>query len=375
MTRLWIDDDAAFRAFVESLPPGQPVALDTEFDRTRTYYPVFALLQVGVGRECVALVDALALKEWSPLGSLLGDPRRRKYLFSASNDLPILHQACGTVPASVFDVQVAAGFCGESGVQGLKAVLERRLGIVLPKTETRSDWTRRPLSAQQLSYAGDDVAYLTEVGEWYESALRANGNLSWFQEEMEEAFCREEAYGQPPVEEAWRRLGFLHHHPGDPQAVRRAVGLAIWREGKAREIDCAKPRLLTEEQLNWCAAENPATLADLMKMPNCWPKRIRPHGQEILEVLAHPPQGTYRERAEKHFTPERKARLRKLSDRVMGIAASCARQRLIDPALACSRGDADRWATLHLDKLPQEGRICRGWRKELLQAGLDQIRP
>ncbi|MGN0866671.1 MAG: ribonuclease D [Oligosphaeraceae bacterium] len=370
---LWIADDASFQAFVASLPAGKPVALDTEFEWTRTYFPILALLQIGLDRENVALVDPLAIRDWSPLARLLADPERQKIFFSGANDMPLLHRVCGVVPASLFDVQVAAGFCGEGACQSLKAVLENRLGVCLPKTESRSDWMLRPLTEKQLGYAGDDVAYLPEVAADYQEALKANGNLAWFQEEMEESFCREEGYRLPPPEDAWRRLGFLHFLRSAPER-RRAVSLAIWREKKARETDCARGRLLSDDQLQWCATENPGDASRLLQMPSCWCKRVKPLAGEILEALANPCLGSYQESASQpYLSPERKVALRKLGERVRGIATGCARHRQIEPTLVCTRGEAEAWAFRKLMGLPQEGRICRGWRKELLQEPLRQL--
>ena len=91
----WIAEDSDLAAYCRGLPPGRSVALDTEFDWTRTFYPVFALLQIGVGREETALVDALAIRDWSPLAELLADATRPKIVFGGVNDLPILVRACG----------------------------------------------------------------------------------------------------------------------------------------------------------------------------------------------------------------------------------------------------------------------------------------
>ena len=192
----WIDSSSAFAEYCRSLPPGVPVAVDTEFDWQRSYYPVFALLQIGVDRENAALVDPFAVDDWTPLKELLTDSSRRKILFSGGNDLPILVRACGgpeaCIPANVFDVQSAYLFLGESQNVALKWVVKEELDIELDKSETRSDWTMRPLTAKQLEYAAGDVVLLPEVAQKVEKRLQDSGNLEFFLEEMAERHCRPE---------------------------------------------------------------------------------------------------------------------------------------------------------------------------------------
>jgi ribonuclease D len=371
MTPLWINTDDALAKFLRALPPGVPVALDTEFAWTRTYFPVFALLQIGIDRQTAAIVDALSIKDWSPLGELLGDATRRKILFSGANDLPILHRACGVLPANVFDAQIAAGFCGESATLSLKAVIQEKLGIPLDKSETRSDWTLRPLTQKQIDYAAGDVVLLPELATLYEEHLKANGNLAWFLEEMETQFCREDSYRLPPVEDAWHKIGALRK-PLSEEIRGRMVSLALWREEKARDTDLTRNRLLTDEQLIWCAYENPQEESRLYAMPQCWPKRIRPVAAEILEALKHGPEALERcgLTVKKRIRPLPKNELKALSDRVLGLSERRARERQIEPTLVCTRHDAEHWAKNHLNKTPQDGRILQGWRNELLHDAL-----
>ena len=362
----WIDDNQSFKEFCKSIPAGQPVALDTEFAWTKTYFPVFALLQIGLDREHAALVDALAITDWSPLAEILTDASRRKICFSAGNDLPILCRACGGIlPNHVFDVQIAAGFCGESSTQSLKAVIEGHLNISLAKSETRSDWTVRPLTPKQLEYAADDVVLLPELAEFFQRKLEENGNLAWFQEEMNTLYCREDAYQLPPVEDAWKRLGAIRRIT-EAAVRRRAIALAIWREATAREKNLARPRLLSDEQLLWCAYEAPASQEQLFHMPDCWPKRIRPIAEELLAVIANPPAEP--PQPKEVFLPREK--LNALVKRIQGLIQKRAQERGIDPAMVGSRHDAEHSAACRLQSKPDSGRLTQGWRGKLMQDAL-----
>ena len=365
----WIDDNLCFRKFCHGIPAGQPIALDTEFAWTKTYFPIFALLQIGLNRENAALVDALAITDWSPLAELLTDASRPKICFSAGNDLPILCRACGDIlPRNIFDVQTAAGFCGESSTQSLKAIIEEHLKISLPKTETRSDWTIRPLTPKQLEYAADDVLLLPELAESYRRRMEENGNLPWFQEEMETLYCQAEAYRLPPVKNAWMRLGAIHRIPDAPSR-QRAIALAIWRESAARQKNLSRPRLLSDEQLLWCAYEAPASQEKLFRMPECRAKRIQPIAEEILAVIANPPPEP--PQPKEIFLPREK--LNALTKRIQGLIQKRAQERDIDPTMVGARHDAEHSAACRLQGKPDNSRLTQGWRGELMRDALELL--
>lgn len=367
----WISSDIEFAEFCAALPEGAPVALDTEFAWTKTYFPCFALLQLGISRKQTAIVDPFAISDWRPLAEMLSDSKRCKVCFSASNDLPILCRAAGGVlPVNVFDVQLAAGFCGEAANQSLKAIIENRLGIALPKSETRSDWTVRPLTPKQIEYAADDVALLPELAAYYSEKLKANGNLQYFLEESEGRYCVAEAYELAPVEEAWKRLSGIRKM-NDVMSRRRAIALAVWREKTARQKDIARPRVLSDEQLYWCAYENPSTESALMKMPNCWPKRVRPFAAEILAVLSG---ALPEEPKEPAWVPVPKERHKALTERVLGFVRKHAEARGIDASIAISRHDAESYAASMIRGEQSTSRIVSGWRGELFGKGLEALK-
>ncbi|HLN06769.1 MAG TPA: ribonuclease D, partial [Acidimicrobiales bacterium] len=155
----WIGDATAFEDLVAELAACDVYGLDTEFHREKTYFPHLALLQLA-WEGGIALVDPLAV-DVSPLARVLDGPGLA-VLHAAEQDLEVLERACGTVPSSLFDTQVAAGFLGQVS-PSLVNLVERVLGIRLLKGDQLTDWTRRPLSAGQLSYAAGDVAHLLEL--------------------------------------------------------------------------------------------------------------------------------------------------------------------------------------------------------------------
>ena len=159
------------------------VALDTEFIRERTWYPQLALVQMVVPGQDVLLVDPTVPGIPDMLRSLLENPAITKLMHSASEDVQALQRCCGASPAPLFDPQIAAALCGLGAGMGYQKLVETQLGIALPKSETRSDWLRRPLSHAQLVYAADDVLYLHALHAILRDRLRELGREQWLAED------------------------------------------------------------------------------------------------------------------------------------------------------------------------------------------------
>jgi len=154
-----ITTQAALDAAVFRMQAAERLALDTEFMRERTYFPLLCLLQIATESDCF-LVDPLAGLDLRALHALLAEPARLKILHAARQDLEVLLLTGGTVPAPLFDTQVAAALLGFAPQIGYAELVARQLGHSIDKGQTRTDWSRRPLSPEQLAYAADDVHHL-----------------------------------------------------------------------------------------------------------------------------------------------------------------------------------------------------------------------
>src|SRR5580704_12879588 len=150
-------------------------ALDTEFHTERTYFPKLALIQVGWADK-VALVDPLAVDP-APLATVFTGPGIA-VAHAAEQDIDVLETACGSVPATVFDTQIVAGFLGLS-TPSLGRLIDQMLGVTLPKADQLSDWLTRPISDRQITYAAGDVAYLLELRTVLTEQLEERGRLTW----------------------------------------------------------------------------------------------------------------------------------------------------------------------------------------------------
>ncbi len=198
-------DDAGLSEACSEMRAAGVAALDTEFVWMRTYRPALGIVQFGCGRTACGAVDCLKPIDPSPLGGLIADASVVKILHDAHQDLALLHAWTGAMPANVFDTRLAAAFAGHRYGIGLQKLLSDTLGIDLPKTETRTDWTRRPLSPQQLEYALDDVRYLPELRENLLSTVSERGMARWLEEDLAAIGAPADFAEQDP-EDVWRRV-------------------------------------------------------------------------------------------------------------------------------------------------------------------------
>ena len=249
---------AELDAVVASAATADAYALDTEFHRERTYYAQLALLQLGWDDQ-IALVDPLAV-DIAPMAEMLAG-NGVCLMHASAQDLAILERACGVLPASLVDTQIAAGFVG-LGSPGLSAVLQRRLGVHLPKADRLTDWLRRPLGDAAATYAAMDVAHLHDLWESLETELTKRGRLSWALDECEHLRLRFREPADPA--RAWWRIKEARRLKGRGRCVAQAV--AAWRERRAQVTDRPVRHVLPDLAVVAIAERPPPTKDDLQRV-------------------------------------------------------------------------------------------------------------
>src|SRR5436309_12907811 len=178
-----ITDNDALARFCERQKGAEFVAVDTEFMRERTYWPILCLVQVAGPEEAVA-IDALAEGiELAPLLALMADAKTLKVFHAARQDLEIFCQLAGEVPHPVFDTQIAAMVCGFGDAASYETLVRRLAGASLDKASRFTDWSHRPLTERQIRYALADVIHLRTVYEKLQQKLAQNSRAAWFAEE------------------------------------------------------------------------------------------------------------------------------------------------------------------------------------------------
>jgi ribonuclease D len=271
------------RAATQNWADREWLALDTEFIRDDSYYPKPCLIQVGDGRDN-ACIDAIALDAaaMQPLFAMLAQPSITKVFHAASQDLEIFVQLTGDCPRPLFDTQLAASLLGDGDQLGYAGLVEKRLGIKLDKSLTRTDWSRRPLTQAELAYAAADVQHLAELYPRLLEELIARNRLSWLVEDC--ARLTDPLRYRNPPEDAWRRLKGIARLGASAQRV--AAELAGWREAVAQQRNRPRKWILDDEPLYRLAERKPESeeqLADLKVLP---PKTLSRHGPALLEVIA-----------------------------------------------------------------------------------------
>jgi ribonuclease D len=273
-----IDDQADLVQLLEELAGVRRYALDTEFHRERTYYPRLALIQLAWDRG-VALIDPLAV-DVTPLGGLLGRDALA-VLHAADQDLEVLERACGVVPGRIFDTQIAAGFLGH-GTPSLQTVTERVLQLRLPKGDRLTDWSRRPLTDTQLSYAASDVSHLLALADALVGDLDARGRLEWAEQECADLLRRERGNQDPDT--AWWRLRDSRQLRGSSRGVAQAV--AAWRERQAMQRDIPPRFVLPDLSLLSIAQRPPKTMTELREVRGLDGRHLKGVGEHLLDAVS-----------------------------------------------------------------------------------------
>ena len=350
-----IDTETDLRVLLDAIAGSPWVAVDTEFMREKTYFPHLCLIQLATP-DHIACIDPLAFGDLGPLKALLHDPAVLKVFHAASQDLEVLYLVTGKVPGPIFDTQVAASLLGHGEQVGYANLVQAVLQHELDKTQSRTDWAQRPLKAEQLCYARDDVRYLVQLFLSLQGELDALGRLTWLQPEME-ALARPELY-QADLEGAWRRVS--GHKRLKPRELAVLRELASWRESQARDLDRPRRWIISDDALLLIARTRPADVQTLRELRGL-PKGLgETQALQILQAVqkgSEAPRETWPVLSRRRPLAESEEAI---VDVAMALLRELARQQQISPEAVASRKDV-----VALMRGEEDAALARGWREQI----------
>lgn len=341
-----------------ALAQQEHLGVDTEFMREKTYYAQLCLLQIATPAEiyCVdPLTEASQQTFWQQL------LERDWVVHSARQDIEVVYQAAGKMPASLFDTQVAAALLGYPAQMGYAGLVNELFGIEMAKSHTRADWSRRPIREAYLQYAAEDVEHLLPAYDTLSEQLQRKGRFEWAREDSQ-ALLDRRLYDIDAAD-AIARLRGARNFRGRRRAA--AERLAAWRENEAIRRDRPRQWIARDNVLLEIAYHLPGSRKELERLDGVPPKLISRVGKRLLEEVAASARDQNGYRPPRSPSESQKALLREMQAEVsrvaeeLGIAAESIASKRELSAIIIS-GDRD-------------SRVFSGWRKDLVGESLQRL--
>lgn len=353
---------ADLESFVEQISPAPWLAMDTEFMRESTYYPILCLIQIATD-EVSACIDVLSLDHIDPLLELLQQNSQLKIFHSCRQDLEVLYAEYQLIPQPLFDTQVAASILGLDEQISYAELVAQKSSIHLAKTESRTDWKRRPLSDAQIDYALDDVVHLGPLYKKLESDLIMKKRTPWLAEECDKLLLPSNYYVAP--EEAWHQVKGIGRLSAKQFYYVREI--AHWREQSAQTKNLPRRWILPDPAiLEACQLKDFSGESISQCLREHAPKSMR-HSNNISEILQQSIPSdmvdNLQEPADNRLSKEQKALIKEL----MEFTRNRADQINTSASLL-----ANRKSLVNL-VLGKQSRVDSGWRKSQIGDDLTMI--
>ena len=360
-----ISDTRSLTAFCERIAESDFVTVDTEFMRERTYWPKLCVIQLASDDEAAA-VDALAEDiDLTPVFDLMTNEKVLKVFHAARQDLEIFLHLMKRLPAPVFDTQIAAMVCGFGDSAGYETLVKKLTGARLDKAVRFTDWSARPLSERQLSYALADVTHLRKVYTRLLTNLGHNGRADWLGEEIE-TLSSPSTYIQDP-QEVFRRIKTRSSSPRFLAVLRE---LGAWREREAQRIDVPRNHVVRDEALCEIAHHTPSTPSDLARTRGLGRRFAEgPAGTEVIAAVGRGLAIPEKDCPHQVRKPDLPSGLGPITDLLKVLLKMKCEESGAAQKLVASAGDLELIAAFGEEADVQ---ALRGWRREMF--GADALR-
>ncbi|WP_020558302.1 ribonuclease D [Thiofilum flexile] len=351
----YIATPAELQTLLIDLSDAQWVVLDTEFIREKTYYPQLCLIQLATEKR-LACIDPLAIADLTPLFTWLHQPTLLKIFHAASQDLEIFYHLSKQVPAPVFDTQIAAAVLGLGDQLGYGRLVETLLGVNLDKSQSRTDWSARPLRHEQLEYAIDDVRYLKQIYPLLQQQLKTLQRDQWVFKSF--AKLTDPNTYEVDIRGTWKRV--KNSQLLKPQQLSVLRELAAWRESEALHKNLPKRWLISDEILVDMARMRIQKIEDFRNIRGLKEETIQQQGSQWLKLI----QMGMKLPAEEWPQPTRRrtldAELALLTDLLMLVVGQQALQYNISPQMLATRPQIEKML------IEQRTSLSEDWRGSIL---------
>jgi ribonuclease D len=363
----WVSSDERLTTLALQWQTEKVIALDTEFIRSRTFFPKIGLLQIADSKG-IYLIDQLSIDDIKPLQDIMTNQNLVKVIHSCSEDLEVFQHYLSALPTPLFDTQIAAAFAGYGASIGYAGLVNAIQGDEIPKQETRSDWLQRPLSDSQLRYAALDVEHLLLIHKQLSEELTDKSRLLWAQHECEALLQK---YQQPQqhsqyyqrIKSAWKLK---------PYQLSVLQELCAWREQAVREINIPRSHLVKDSVLWEMAQRTPENLKQLRRLRDIPPRFIEKYGEHCLSLIesALDDNRQHPERLPAPLSVDQVTIFKQLKAQVVSVADTLK----IPPELLARKAEIESLVRVMHDKPIPLPVPLQGWRHEIIgQLLLDHL--
>lgn len=359
-----IDDDSQLKAFVKRCCTSPYMAIDTEFLREKTYYARLCLIQVAIEGE-VAIIDPFAIKDITLLNDALTSPDVVKIFHASSQDIEILYHETGVVPRPVFDTQVAAALLGKSQQASYSSLVSSYCSVNLPKKDSFTDWSQRPLKDSQIRYAADDVVYLPQIYYDMVEVLNEKNRLHWLDEAFEEISSPEKYEIKP--EERYRKLRRVNQLNAQQMAAAREF--AAWRELKAQKINVPRKWIVSDEQIVEACRREARTIDELFMVRGMRESFRAEDARQAVACIKKGLSCPKEQLPQVHEKPKNEHNVDIVVDLMNAVVHLRARENHIAPQTLAPQAELMKLARGHDD----ECELLKGWRYKVIGKELKEL--
>ena len=368
----YIADTAALETLCRQLRSSRRLGLDTEFVGEDSFVPKLELIQVAA-HDIAAVIDFPAIQahgSLDPFWELICDPQVEKIVHAGRQDLDLFALHAGQIPKPFFDTQIAAAMLGFGAQVAYANLVQRIHGTKLEKAHTFTNWSARPLSIDQISYAAEDVQFLLPLHTHLQKRLQALGRTEWVREEFSRLETAVAEKSKDPLDRYQRIRGWDSLKPKQTAVLR---DLAAWREAEARRRNVPRGRVMRDEVLLQLARHPPGSVEELRGLRGVHGSEVDRNGEQLINTirasLALPPSAWPQVPRDRKPEPEAVG----LVELLQAVLKARAAEAEIAPTLLATSADLQALVEAKEKKRTPDLPLLRGWRRQLIGDMLLQI--